>query len=287
MMPKLQRAFLFFFFFSFSKIDYAIPQIPELSLQAALANITATYPLAPVADINSGEFFSEEELLTVTEQNLKQLADYTNTHKTEGYGKLCELHKSLINELQKYNVSGFSVVSHSSANFIWGHEKFDVNFVFKNNNHEFYARKFELDYTTLGWQSEWVYRTDALFFIGENISRYKAKDPVEFKRGISWSLRIPLSPLNYQLEDNRYRMDFPISQIGMTILPLKNFSTYLVIMHLGIGFTGFFPLPSLLDYKSLVYDFALATNISMVTAGGKLKPYYEPHTLIRADDTSV
>jgi hypothetical protein len=201
----------------------AKPQAPEITLQKILSDLFKANKEAPlqkqIVDLRKGKNFTEEELLSISEQVLKSIKPYDDLGATPAYTQLKIFMQSLVKELKDYQVSGVGFADHSSASFFYGHEKFEARIVFKNNEGTPCIRLFTLDYTQLGIQAGIQYRTDIIFTVGADLTRHTTSKPLNFNTGffIAAGTFIP--------------------QIGVTVLPFKDAPGSMVIVHVGLGLT--------------------------------------------------
>ena len=199
----------------------ATPQTPEIRLQRILKELFKANKEAPlqkqIVDLRSGDNFTEEELLCISEQALKAIKPYDDLGATPAYTELKMFMQSLVKELKDYNISGVGFAAHSSGACFYGQEEFEANIIFKNSDGSACSRPFTLDYKLLGIQAGLQYRFDIIFTVGADLTRYSTRAPLKFDTGFF----LAAGPV--------------FQQTGITVLQFKDAPGSMVIVHCGLG----------------------------------------------------
>lgn len=238
---------------------------------------------------NKEHSFNQAELLEMCEIATKKMRGDDEIMASEHYAQLDAMLKTLVKQLKDYRVSGFGFAHHTSFNIFYGKENFDFSLVFKNATGETLAQKFNLKYSSFGWQNQVVYRFDAMFVVNSDLSSFDVRSPLELSTGFSGGWRLPFTGPTRELSAEQQRENFdrgmrflgnpagivapdfkdqhltyPLAVLGVTVLPFKTAKGSLVIAHLGAGATGLSHCNGMLS--------ANAFNAAVVTGGGTLTP---------------
>ncbi|MBM3886889.1 hypothetical protein FJ364_03065 [Candidatus Dependentiae bacterium] len=188
------------------------------TLQKTEPDMSLSKNLASIEKSEDGEL-SEEELLKIAQSALKEVKKYDNLGDSPAYTQLQQFIKSTIKELKNYHITGLGFTSHSSFGLLYNSQDFPVTFSFKDAASTMCNKKFTIKYAEIGLQAELLYRFDALFTIGADLSRHDTLESLKFSPGLT-SAGGP-----------------GITQFGFTILPFSDHPGCMIILHFGVGLT--------------------------------------------------
>ncbi len=239
------------------------------------------------AQLNEKQTFTQEELLTICEVATKKLRGYDDVVESQSYEQLQATMKAMVTQLKDYKISGVGFAMHPSWSVFYGKQNFNADLVYKNSKGEAAAQTANIAYSSFGWQAELVWRFDAIFAVGTDLSRYSTRTPLELGTGFTAGYRLPFlcpqwethpkSSTENIVRDLGLRVDPAViaslpetlqmyrslGVVGVTVLPLKGAQGSLVIAHFGVGLTG------MLSHSTTA---PTAFNLALVMGGGTFTP---------------
>lgn len=270
----------------------AAKQAQELQqILQTIKNDNKGVPLNPeIQSLSSkDQAFNQAELLDMCEVATKKLRGDDDIIASESYAQLNGMIKNLITELKDYKVSGFGSARHSSFNILYGKENFDFGLVFKNKAGEVLTQNFNLKYSSFGWQAQFVYRFDTIFVVNSDFSSFHARNPLAFNTGFTGGWRLPYTGPKTEVsaaqqEENFANIEillgnrmprpeggfhdktytYPLTAMGVTVLPFTTAQGSLVIAHFGVGLTGLNACERMFSPNSF--------NLAIVPSGATLTP---------------
>lgn len=222
-----------------------------------------------IADLGQGETFTGEELIALCEQVIKKIKPFgSEVTDSQTYLQLEAFLQIMIRELSEYKISGVGFSMHPSYALLYGVSDFETSLLFKNQAGEMYNEKFNIQYQSVGWQNEIIFRFDVIFAVNSTLNIENTRQPQIFGAGFTGGWRLPVMAAEFY-ERNMHEMAirdrlryYPFTVAGLTILPFANMQGSLLIAHFGIGATGILPLKKMTDLHSI--------NAAVVWSGGTL-----------------
>lgn len=229
--------------------------------------------------------FSHEELLTICVESLGTVEPYCKiTEKiggqdlhvgvSEEFKELMLVILKISNALADYKITGMSPVSnHASLQVFYGRKTIKTPIIFKNDAGDFVKKTFEFKHSSIGWQNEFLWNISCVISLDTHLDLFSIKKTMELGKGLSVGYRIPMTgpripnvEANLFIPNDHGRMrtngSYPFVTLGLTYLPLANSTGGFLIVHLGIGLTGFTPTANMLTCPTAI-NASLVTNATV------------------------
>ena len=237
----------------------------------ALHKVEPSLPLQiPIADLGINESFSQQELIALCSYALELVDDTEDKQELPEKKALEAFVKKIISQLEDYKVTGIGFSHHLSAALAYSNPKFTTEFTFKNSAGESIKQTFRINYKSLGWHNEFLYRFDTILILDADLNAYNLENPLRFSTGFTGSVRLPLPAVTRNINLNgpfgrliRAQQGTPLCTLGFTIMKIANGPGFMLIGHFGFGATGL---------RAPAYPFALqgAFNAAVVFPGGTM-----------------
>lgn len=131
--------------------------------------------------------FSAQELTKRINATIANYAEETSMEPIM-LAKLTQKAKDMIQQLDPYDVTGFSFAPDPNFALIFDHQDPTFDIIFKNKNGEIKQRKHKLEIDSIGFKFELALKLNFMFFVNTNLDFHSSNKVLPLGRGASLNI---------------------------------------------------------------------------------------------------